>query len=196
MRAGGPRAGGGRCGAAASALSKHAALAADPAHPKKARFRRQVSACWSGYFLMLPVSALPAAGLTFLCFAKEKVSKRKASQRPCPFGYLALLAPPGVGRKLATLKQAPALIRAPLRCSARPMAREPRVLVRCAHLARVGWRAVRLVMGADAPSQSQSPSAAVKAAAAPRPHPFTTTVSFPNLGQQTRIAAPRFTTLI
>ncbi|MEI6619762.1 MAG: hypothetical protein WCO17_11585, partial [Betaproteobacteria bacterium] len=29
---------------------------------------------------------------------------------------------PGVGRKLATLKQAPALIRAPLRCSARPMA--------------------------------------------------------------------------
>ena len=29
---------------------------------------------------------LPAAGLTFICFAKEKVSKRKASPRPCPCG--------------------------------------------------------------------------------------------------------------
>ena len=29
---------------------------------------------------------MPAAGLTFLCFAKEKISKRKASQRPWPCG--------------------------------------------------------------------------------------------------------------
>ena len=36
---------------------------------------------------LLPAAGLaPAAGLTFLCFAKEKISKRKASQRPCPFG--------------------------------------------------------------------------------------------------------------
>ena len=36
---------------------------------------------------LLPAAGLaPAAGLTFLCFAKEKISKRKASQRPCPCG--------------------------------------------------------------------------------------------------------------
>ena len=35
---------------------------------------------------LLAAGLAPAAGLTFLCFAKEKISKRKASQRPCPFG--------------------------------------------------------------------------------------------------------------
>jgi hypothetical protein len=35
---------------------------------------------------LLATGLAPAAGLTFLCFAKEKISKRKASQRPWPFG--------------------------------------------------------------------------------------------------------------
>jgi len=75
---------------------------------------------WSGgrgihrSVVKLRVSARLAA-LLFFASTKKRWAKGRA-----PLGYLALLAPPGVGRKLAALKQAPALIRSPLRCSARP----------------------------------------------------------------------------
>jgi hypothetical protein len=106
----------------------------------------------------------------FSLLRQRKVSKRKASQRPWPLqGCLALLAVRGVGRKLATLKQAPALIRAPLRCSARPMAqgaRIPRVLVRCAHLAHAWTR--QCALGARA---QKLPLALAPNNAVPAPHP-------------------------
>ena len=72
---------------------------------------------------LLPAAGLaPAAGLTFLCFAKEKISKRKASQRPWPCG-LPCATRGARGRAQTRFAQtAPALIRSPLRCSARPMA--------------------------------------------------------------------------
>jgi len=87
-----------------------------------------------------------------LFFASPKKSKQKKGEPKAVAlsGCLALLAPRGVGRKLATLKQAPALIRTPLRCSARPMAQEariPRVLVRCAHLAHVAHTWTRYARG-------------------------------------------------
>jgi len=87
-----------------------------------------------------------------LFFASPKKSKQKKGEPKAVAlsGCLALLAPRGVGRKLATLRQAPALNRTPLRCSARPMAqgaRTPPVLVRCAHLAHAAHAWTRYAHG-------------------------------------------------
>ena len=67
----------------------------------------QVSACRPSYFLLL---------------RQKKVTKEKASQRPWPYG-LPCATRGARGRAQTRYAQtAPALIRAPLRCSARPMA--------------------------------------------------------------------------
>jgi hypothetical protein len=147
---------------------------------------------------LLPADCLPQ-GLRLpqasLFFASPKKSKQKKGEPKAVAlsGCLALLASRGVGRKLATLRQAPALIRPPLRCSARPMAqgaRIPRVLVRCAHIAHASWRAARAAVAAV--TFGTTSTTAPTAAATPIINPFTTTESFPNRGQQTRLAAPRF----
>ena len=130
----------------------------------------QVSARWPSYFLLL---------------RQKKVTKEKASQRPCPFGYLALLAPPGVRRKLAALKQAPALIRAPLRCSARPngagsvcsfaaLTLHTPVWARRARK-RVRWRLPKFRSSVSGPTRN----------------PLTTTATFTNLCEQTCPATSR-----
>ena len=62
----------------------------------------------------------PGSRVTFFCFAKRKSPKKRRAKDRAPAGYPALLALGGVWRKLASLKQAPALIRPTLRCSARP----------------------------------------------------------------------------
>jgi len=79
---------------------------------------------------------------------KDKQKKGEPKAVP-PAGYLALLASPGVVRKLARLRQAPALIRSPLRCSARPMAAGARVCSFAAltlHTLAVTQRATRALL--------------------------------------------------
>ena len=60
------------------------------ASPKESNQRKGEPVAFSMFGLrrafLLATGLAPAAGLTFLCFAKEKISKRKASQRPWPFG--------------------------------------------------------------------------------------------------------------
>ena len=61
---------------------------------------------------LLATGLAPAAGLTFLCFAKEKISKRKASQRPWPYGLpcatRAIAAAPTTATKTAAVPTAAA----------------------------------------------------------------------------------------
>ena len=125
---------------------------------------------------LLAAGLAPAAGLTFLCFAKEKISKRKASQRPCPCGVPCATR---AARGRAQTRYAQTSAR-PDPCATALLSTAyglggPRVLVRCAHLAHAGWRAAA-------------------AAAAPIINPFTTTASFPNSGQQTSNATSRTNT--
>jgi len=146
---------------------------------------------------LLATGLAPAAGLTFLCFAKEKISKRKASQRPCPCGVPCATRAARGRTQTRYAQTAPALIRSPLRCSARPMAQEariPRVLVRCAHLAHASRRAARAVVAAVASATTSKTTTAPTAAAVPSTNPLTTTASFPNSGQQTSNASSRTNT--
>jgi hypothetical protein len=140
---------------------------------------------------LLAAGLAPAAGLTFLCFAKEKVSKRKASQRPCPCGVpCATRAARGRAQtRFAQTSARPYPVAAALLSTANGSG-GPRVLVRCAHLAHACWRATRAI--AAAPTTATKTAAVPTAAATPSPNPLTTTATFPNLGKQTRIAAPRF----
>ena len=91
---------------------------------------------------LLATGRAPAAGLTFLCFAKEKISKRKASQRPWPCGLpCATRAVRGRAQtRYAQTSARPNPVAAALLSTANGK-RGPRVLVRCAHLAHACWRA-------------------------------------------------------
>ena len=75
-----------------------------------------------GYFTLRRGRGLPGGNLLFFCFAKSKVSKRKGGPAVCDpslrLGYLAVLGSAGVACKLASLRQARALIRLNLRSSA------------------------------------------------------------------------------
>ena len=79
-------------------------------------------ACWRVLCLGVVCRGLPGGNSLFFCFAKRKVSKRKGDPAVCDpslrFGYLAVLGSAGVTCKLASLKQARALIRLNLRSSA------------------------------------------------------------------------------
>jgi hypothetical protein len=58
--------------------------------------------------------------LTFFCFAKRKQAKKKRAEVRAASRCLALLASDGVGLNSPSAQTTPALIRQPLRCSARP----------------------------------------------------------------------------
>ena len=135
---------------------------------------------------LLATGRAPAAGLTFLCFAKEKISKRKASQRPCPCGVpCATRAVRGRAQtRYAQTSARPDPVAAALLSTANGLG-GPRVLVRCAHLAHACWRAARALAVVVAP-----------AAAAPCTNPLTTTATFPNLGKQARTATYRTNTTV
>jgi len=122
-------------------------------------------------------------------------------------GCLALLAPPGVGRKLATLRQAPALIRSPLRCSARPnglrgacarslaltlhtRAGVPQVLRRSSSSAKI--QSIDCGCHAHQRPRRNQPSNRLR----PNLMRFTTTAPFTNAGPQIRTAAFRTETPI
>ena len=140
---------------------------------------------------LLATGLAPAAGLTFLCFAKEKISKRKSSQKPWPYGLpCATRAARGRAQtRYAQTSARPNPVAAALLSTAYGLG-SPHVLVRCAHLAHPCWRATRAI--AAAPTTATKTAAVPTAAATPSPNPLTTTATFPNLGKQTRIAAPRF----
>ena len=113
---------------------------------------------------LLPAAGLaPAAGLTFLCFAKEKISKRKASQRPCPCGLpCATRAARGRAQtRYAQTSARPDPVAAALLSTAHGPG-SPRVLVRCAHLAHASWRASRAgaAAAAAAPAGARCPARA------------------------------------
>ena len=93
---------------------------------------------------MLAAGLAPAAGLTFLCFAKEKISKRKASQRPCPCGVpcATRIARGRAQTRFAQTSARPDPVAAALLSTAYGGG-GPRVLVRCAHLAHANWGAMR-----------------------------------------------------
>jgi hypothetical protein len=131
---------------------------------------------------LLAAGLAPAAGLTFLCFAKEKISKRKASQRPCPCGVpCATRAARGRAQtRYAQTSARPDPCATALLSTAYGLGR-PRVLVRCAHIAHACRRATRAI-------------GVVVAAATPIINPFTSTASFPNSGQQTSNATSRTNT--
>ena len=142
---------------------------------------------------LLAAGLAPAAGLTFLCFAKEKISKRKASQRPCPCGVPCATR---VARGRAQTRYAQTSARPdPVAAALLSMAYGgggPRVLVRFAHLAHASWRAARAIVAAVTFGITSTNTTAPTAAATPIINPLTTTASFPNRGQQTRTATPRF----
>ncbi len=122
----------------------------------------------------------------FSLLRQRKVSKRKASQRPWPLqGCPALLAARGVGRKLATLKQAPALDPRPAALLSTANGLGDSVCSFAAltlHTLHTPRRASRASAGACAWESRPS------TVSAPSPNPLTTTASFPNRGQQTRTA--------
>jgi len=88
---------------------------------------------WLDAGLLLAAGLAPAAGLTFLCFAKEKISKRKASQGPCPCGEpCATRATRGRAQtRYAQTSARPDPVAAALLSTAYGLG-SPRVLVRCA----------------------------------------------------------------
>ncbi len=146
------------------------------------RFRIPFSACWPSYFLLL---------------CQKKVTKEKASQRPCPFGVPCATR---TARGRAQTRYAQTSAR-PDPCAAALLSTAygsggPRVLVRCAHIAHACWRAACAVVAAATFGITSKTTTVPTAAAAPSPHPLTTTASFANLGQQTRPAALRFKILI
>ena len=134
----------------------------------------------------------PVGRVTFFCFAKRKLTKEKASQRPCPFGVpCATRAARGRAQtRFAQTSARPDLVADALLSTAYGLG-SPRVLVRCAHIAHACWR------GASYCGCRRSCSCSCTGArsrAAPSPQPFTTTATFTNLGQQTRPATSRTNT--
>ena len=112
---------------------------------------------------------------------QKKVTKEKASQRPCPCGLpCATRAARGRAQtRCAQTSARPDPVAAALLSTA--TWRGGRVCSFAgAHIAHASWRAGRAV------------AAAATTAAAPSPNPFATTASFTSLGKQTYTAAPRF----
>ena len=125
----------------------------------------------------------PVGRVTFFCFAKRKLTKEKASQRPCPFGVPCATRAARGRAQTRFAQTAPALIRSPLRCSARPMAWGVRVCSFAAltlHTLAVTLRAARALL--PQPHQSQCA--------------LTTTATFTNLRKQTHTATCRTNTPI
>ena len=130
---------------------------------KKVAAKEKAQCLWLAAGLLLAAWLAPAAGLTFLCFAKEKISKRKASQRPCPCGLpCATRAARGRAQtRYAQTSARPDPVAAALLSTANGLG-GPRVLVRCAHLAHAFWRAARAAAAAAAaaPAGARCPARA------------------------------------
>ncbi len=154
----------------------------------------QKKGCFFKYRFRLVGRLAPAAGLTFLCFAKEKISKRKASQRPCPCGVpCATRAARGWAQtRYAQTSARPDPCAAALLSTAYGSGR-PRVLVRCAHIAHACWRGASYC-GCRRSCSCPCSCTGARSRAAPSPQPFTTTATFTNLGQPTRPATSRTNT--
>ena len=142
-------------------------------------FRFRLFACRGPYFSLL---------------RQRKVSKRKASQRPCPCGVpCATRAARGRAQtRYAQTSARPDPAAAALLSTAYGLG-SPRVLVRCAHIAHACWRGASYCGCRRSCSCSCSCTGA-RSRAAPSPQPFTTTATFTNLGQQTRPATSRTNT--
>ena len=130
---------------------------------------------------------LPAAGLTFLCFAKEKVSKRKASQVPWPYRLpcATRIARGRAQTRYAQTSARPEPCAAALLSAANGLA-SPNIA--CACSLRSPCTRPRTIAAIATGGAEASPILKRQASFM---NPFTTTATLTNLGEQTCTATSR-----